>query len=85
MSESEYLVLDECYFINSYKSILRDSALPEAEVKRALKMLLEKKYLNQMYFDNEGHDFQVMDIPDLKTLSRYHYLASKAGLLAHNR
>ncbi len=85
MNEVEFIILDASYFLTGYPGLLRETELDREQLDEGLRSLLKKKYLRQMQFSRNAGDFIVMDIPDTRELHLYHYLASKEGLLAHNR
>ncbi len=85
MNEAEFIILDASYFLIGYPGLLRETELDRERLDEGLRSLLKKKYLRQMQFSRGAGDFIVMDIPDTRELRLYHYLASKEGLLAHNR
>jgi hypothetical protein len=81
MSDQEYDVLDELYFIQSFAGLQQSCNLSEEELRHTLQLLWEKGWLRCMQSVEED----AVEDPDLKTGYRsYYYLASKAGLLAHN-
>lgn len=82
MSDLEYDVLDELYFVQSYNYLKNTLSWEDDMLRDTLKRLLEKGWIKcfvdpkEEIFDNEI---------DIDTQYRkYFYLASKAGLFAHN-
>ena len=82
MSELEYDVLDELYFVQSFKALMQLTDLEEGELKPILKGLIEKGWVrcflnvtDEVFAESLDFELEFRD---------YHYLASKAGLLAHN-
>ena len=82
MSDLEFEVLDELYFIQSFNELLEVTDLEDADLKSVLKKLLRKEWLQCYENVNDRVDDENLDF-DLN-FRRYHYLASKKGLLAHN-
>lgn len=82
MSDSEFDVLDELYFVQSFDNLQGLCDLDTDELVKTLSSLFEKKWIKVLKTVDEE------EIPDkvlLKTEYRkYFYLATKKGLLAHN-
>ena len=82
MTDAEFDVLDELYFVTSFEKLQKSVGLPEEEVKTVLESLLQKGWVKCFYADT---DEVVTDNRMLaQNYTAYHYLATKAGLLAHN-
>ena len=81
MSDQEFDVLDELYFIISYERLKQSLGWEDKQLAHMLHALHEKGWIR--CFDGPVHE--VLDAPvDLENdYARYHYLASKSGLLAH--
>lgn len=82
MSDLEYEVLDELYFLIHFKELMEAMGLEDSDLKPVLIKLLRKGWL-RCYSepDVELNDNEV----DLEVSFRnYYYLASKEGLKAHN-
>ena len=84
MTEAEFEVLNHTYFVRTFGAIVQKSELPEQTVLVAIKSLLEKEYLHQLYFDSELSELLRLEPPNFEDLSNYSYLCTKAGLLKHN-
>lgn len=84
MTEAEFEVLDHTYFVRSFNTIVQKSELSEHIVEDAIKRLLEKGYLHQLYFDSDHSELLRLEPPNFDNLSNYSYLCTKAGLLKHN-
>ncbi len=81
MDDEEFEVLDELYFVISYAELADRLDLSEEKLKNILIRLSSKEWI-RIY---EGPDRE-LDAFDLDSNFRsYHYLASKKGLMAHNR
>ena len=82
MSDLEYDLLDELYFIQSYHQIKKTLDWEDDTLKNTLNQLFQKGWLKCYLSPNEelfGKEI------DLATGYRsYFYLASKEGLFAHN-
>lgn len=80
MTNAEYDLMDELYFIQSYQELKGKLGLSDPELSCLLLDMLGKgwvKVINRI--DGE-------DIPDFlpQQMDSYSYLATKAGLFAHN-
>ena len=82
MTDIEYDVLDELYFLQSYKELEEGLKLSNKELHLTLANLLKKGWI-KCYAEPTAET--ALDISELeKDYWNYHYLATKAGLLAHN-
>lgn len=82
MNDQEFQVLDELYFIQSFQELLALTDLNEAQLKAILEDMLAKGWVKTMK-TREGEE--LADKEDfLQHYASYLYLATKAGLLAHN-
>lgn len=82
MSDKEFQVLDELYFIQSFQELLVLTDLNEDELKTILEDMLAKGWVKSMK-SREGEE-PASEEDYLTHYASYHYLATKAGLLAHN-
>jgi hypothetical protein len=82
MTDLEFDILEELYFIISYDALLNATRLQTNELKEALCQLLGKGWV-RCYFPIH---MEIPFAPDLFEVyfEKYYYIASKAGLLAHN-
>lgn len=83
MTENEFAILDELYFVTSYPELKSSLSLTDAELCEALRHLIAQGYIRILYPDQDTeHDY------DEKTFGHhchdYFYLATKAGLVVHN-
>ncbi len=83
MTENEFDILDELYFVTSYPDLRRTLSLSDDELCAGLQALLAKGYIKILYPDQDTeHDYNAADF--LKNCQQYYYLATKAGLVVHN-
>jgi hypothetical protein len=82
MTDLEYDVLDELYFLTSFQELSKRCQLNSEELKVVLGTLLEKGWLN--CFIEKDVPLQKEDVDLDAFSSQYFYLASKSGLFAHN-
>ncbi len=81
MSDLEYDVLDELYFIQPFDDLLEATRLENKELRDVLIRMLKKGWIRCF---RSASDEVPSDEIDLETeYMKYLYLASKAGLMAH--
>ncbi|MEN7546869.1 hypothetical protein AAG747_03040 [Rapidithrix thailandica] len=83
MTEQEFTILDELYFLTSYQDLSEAVGLEEAALLNSLKSLLEKKWIRCYKEADQELPYEDTDLE--KDYARYYYLASKEGLLKHNQ
>ena len=81
MTDYEYQILDELYFVVSYKELKSESGFQDEDLLAVLISLYEKNWIRVLKTPND-------EITGSVNLSgeyvRYFYFASKEGLFAHN-
>ena len=82
MSDLEFDVLDELYFVHSFEELMELTDLEEGELKPVLQKLLNKGWIKCLENVNDEVTEEEMDF-ELQ-YRRYYYLATKSGLMAHN-
>ena len=82
MSDLEYDVLDELYFVQSYNGLLDTTGLEEDLLNKVLSKLLSKKWIKCLVNQTEDIAYEELDFE--KDFRKIFYLATKSGLLAHN-
>ncbi|NEM97403.1 hypothetical protein [Pontibacter burrus] len=83
MTDIEFDILDELYFVASYPDLRSTLSLSDEELCQGLQSLLAKGYIRIMYPDQDtehAYDPGVFG----KHCQDYFYLATKAGLVVHN-
>nr|WP_262908634.1 hypothetical protein [Hymenobacter translucens] len=76
-------MLDELYFVTSFRDLTQKTGLPAAEVEKGLRGLLEQQYVKFFYPDPDTE--QAYEVTSFGAICRdCYYLATKAGLLEHN-
>ena len=82
MSEEEYNIMDQLYFVTSFEDVKNLSEVDETLVTAVLWKFLQSGWIK--CFDGPEQEVEPTE-GDFKTsFKKYHYLASKQGLLAHN-
>ena len=81
MSEEEFDLLDELYFVQSYENLKQELDWEHEKLLFILQKLVDKEWINCF----SSPDEEVFDDPDIPNKGKsYFYLASKRGLLEHN-
>lgn len=81
MTDSEFEVLDELYFVQSYAELQESTGYEDALLKDVLNSFLSKGWARCLA-SRAGEEMAVQSLP-----ANFHacfFLATKAGLLAHN-
>jgi hypothetical protein len=82
MTDLEFQILDELYFLQSYSYLTKAIDVSEIQIREGLKSLLIKGWVRCYRTPSDEIDFSNHDFET--EYWSYYYLASKAGLLAHN-
>ncbi len=82
MSDLEFDVLDELYFVVPFSHLQQELDIEAPTLKDTLQKLLAKGWIKCFLNASEEAVSEEIDLEN--HYSRYFYLASKAGLLAHN-
>ena len=82
MTDLEFDVMDELYFVVSFPELQRLVQLSGAQLKGVLEGLLDKNYVK--CFENVSDELPHDEVDFSRNYRNYHYLASKEGLFAHN-
>jgi hypothetical protein len=82
MTDIEYDVLDELYFVQSFDNLQKESNCSEIALRQVLEDLFKKGWL-KCYTKMDVEVFED-EIDFDKNYKSYLYLASKKGLMAHN-
>jgi hypothetical protein len=82
MTNEEFDVLDELYFVIHYDELLVNTGLSDEELIKVLISLLDKGWIKCLKTADEEVIYSDSDFRS--NCKHYYYLATKAGLLAHN-
>lgn len=82
MTDNEFDVLDELYFLISFDDLLNQCNLTTDELKSVLESLLIKRWVK--CFKNTDEEIPEQEIDFKNSFKQYNYLATKSGLFAHN-
>lgn len=83
MTELEYEIIDELYFVTSYHDIGTTLILSDEELCSSLKDLLIRGYIKPYYPDPDT-EIPFDEAHYSKHCQEYYFLATKAGLIVHN-
>jgi len=84
LTDLEYRILDELYFLSSFQTLSDNLNEDDAALKEKLKTLLERNLVAQMLYEESLKDYRRLDVPDLAVLEESYFVATKDGLLVHN-
>lgn len=80
MTDEEFDILDELYFVISFEDLLNQLDMDEKDLIKHLRTIFEKGWLR--VFDDPD---STADVPfSMEAISSTFLLASKSGLKAHN-
>ncbi|GAA3995911.1 hypothetical protein GCM10022408_03100 [Hymenobacter fastidiosus] len=83
MTDPEFDILDELYFVTSFRDLAQKTRQPVPALENQLRGLLEQEYVKCFYPDPDTE--LAYEITSFGAIGRdCYYLATKAGLLAHN-
>ena len=82
MTDNEFEVLDELYFITHYSDLYQSLNLDTKVLKSVIIQLWDKGWLRCYHGADNELDRDNVDFEN--QFDNYHYLASKEGLMAHN-
>ena len=83
MTDIEFDVLDELYFVQSFQKLSNSLNIKELEVKMVLQELLKKGWI-KCFYQNKDEIVTESELDFENKYAEYAYLATKEGLLAHN-
>ena len=83
MTETEYDIIDELYFVTPYPQIRAALALTDEELGRSLRDLVARGYLKCFYPDPDT-EVEYNEATFDEHYSHYYFLATKAGLMQHH-
>jgi hypothetical protein len=82
MSDLEFDILDELYFVTPFEQLQQTLKMEEAVLKHSLYDLIKKGWVK--CFHPGSIEVVTEELHYDEKFRGYHYLATKAGLLAHN-
>jgi hypothetical protein len=82
MTELEYDVLDELYFVVSFSELQTTLDLEADELKNVLQTLLRRDWVKCL--SSQTDELSASEVNFEKNYRDYFYLATKSGLLSHH-
>jgi DNA-binding MarR family transcriptional regulator len=82
LTPQEYDILDELYFICTFDQLLKNLTMDDSELRNHLEQLFRKGWIKVFYKGTE-EEVEFEDVSQ-DQFENYHFLATKAGLKAHN-
>ena len=82
MTDLEFDILDELYFLQSFDYLMEQLAHDQKVIAATLSDLYRKGWIR--CYSSPSDELACEDADILKEYDKYHYLATKEGLLAHN-
>lgn len=83
MTDADYDLLDELYFVTTFAALQAKTGLPAAELREQLRTLLERGLIRS-YWPDPDTELAYETTSFGAIAGDASYLASKEGLLAHN-
>jgi hypothetical protein len=84
LSELEYDILDECYFINSYEEIWLAVQCDKEEFKKIILSLLDRELIQQLLYNEKHNDYDKQEEYNRDMIEAAKYVITKKGLMLHN-
>ncbi|MFW5761077.1 MAG: transporter [Cyclobacteriaceae bacterium] len=82
MDNQEFDLLDELYFVKTFAELTGTVAMEATTVKKVLQQMITKNWVKILDADDNEIRFEPSQFD--QEFKKYHYIATKAGLLAHN-
>lgn len=82
MTDDEFDVLDELYFVTSFEQLKGATELAPGQLIQILESIYHKGWVKIMKTVDEEVPHDQLDLPNMA--DKYYFLATKDGLLAHN-
>ena len=83
MTDNEYSILDELYFLSSYVDLKQNVNLSDEELQDELRGMIEKNWLT-IFLNDDSLEVDYDSKKFRQNFKSYYYLASKKGLFEHN-
>lgn len=83
MTDIEYDIIDELYFVTSFKDLTTTLSLSNDELCYSLQDLVVLGYIKCFYPDPDT-EVEYNEATFGKQCQQYYFLATKAGLMVHN-
>lgn len=83
MTDLEFDVLDELYFVNTFEGVLENIEAPKEKLLDTLIQLVDRNWI-KCFIKGKDEVIPHENLDMNKNYKNYQYLATKEGLLAHN-
>lgn len=83
MNDVQFQILDALYFVEPYENILAEVEATEPVLSAELRELVAKGWVQAMEWSDQAGDYVRSRFHDSDDLARFHYLATREGLLRH--
>ena len=83
MTEIQFDIVDELYFVTSFEALAETLSLPENALKAELWQLVKQGFVKS-FFPDADNEVSFSETEFEEKCSQCLFLATKAGLLAHN-
>lgn len=83
MTETEFDIVDELYFVTSFAGLQQQLGMGEAELRDHLQQLILQGYV-KCFFPDPDTEIAYEEAAFAAQYRSYFYLATKKGLIAHN-
>ncbi|MDH5609931.1 MAG: hypothetical protein OEY56_10655 [Cyclobacteriaceae bacterium] len=81
MTDQEYDILDELYFVTSFSQLKRKIQLPDDQIKNILEAMYKRDWIRVL--SGPDHEVPGSELDLEQYFHNYYYLATKKGLIAH--
>lgn len=82
MTEEEFDIIDELYFVTAYSDLKEATELPDDKLKNNLINMAKRGWVRVYKNVDEESELEQLDFEN--NFQSYFYLASKKGLFKHN-
>ena len=82
MTDQEFDLMDELYFVKTFTELTDVKHIKHQTIIETLKQLLEQHWVKIL--DENDNEIGYNATSFAKNINNYHFIATKAGLLAHN-
>ncbi|QMU31349.1 hypothetical protein [Adhaeribacter radiodurans] len=83
MTEIEFEIIDELYFVTSFHQLENALFLADEELCHSLQDLVVRGYV-KCYYPDPDTEIEYNKVKFSKDYKQYYFLATKAGLMVHN-
>jgi len=83
MTDTEFEILDELYFVKTIKELSTILAIDHAIILKEVENLLEKKWVKVL--DLSDNEIEVTKTEYLSNYNQFRFNITKTGLIAHNQ